>query len=94
MKFMELHTIFRAFLPINVTLEMVSNVTLTWCVAASMALLSLIHLLDAAHRIGSRIPERSSPTRSLSVELMQAWLYVRLIAYLMLRIEFVHARQS
>ena len=67
---MELHTIFRAFLPINVTLEMVSNVTLTWCVAASMALLSLIHLLDASHRIGSR-----------SVELMQAWLYVRLIAY-------------
>ena len=87
MKFMELHTIFRAFLPINVTLEMVSNVTLTWCVAASMALRSLNRLFDASHRVNSRIPEQSSPTRSLSVELMQAWLYVRLIVYLMLRIE-------
>ncbi len=49
--------------------------------SVTLVMLSLIHSLDASHRIGSRIPERSSPTRSLSVELMRAWLYVRLIAY-------------
>ena len=34
---------------------------------------SLTHLLDASHRVGSR-----------STELKQAWLCLRLIAYLML----------